>query len=489
MTRPALLVAMCVALASVGAACSGSSEATVAPPSESTGSVAWSPCGSMQCGTLSVPLDGRRPAGRQITLALARRPASGHRIGVLFVNPGGPGGSGVEFLRDAADTFPSAIRNSFDIIAWDQRGVGGSAPVECLDDLDEFYAVDRAPVSAAGIARNVAVTRQFVDACKRRSGDLLPYVSTDATVHDLDAIRAAIGESRINYLGFSYGTYLGALYAKEFPSRVRTMVLDGAVDPSLSYTDSVVQQSEGFERALDDFFAHCRQDRCKFTRGADPAVAFDALSSAIATAPLPATVSNEPRTLGPGELDIGVASALYAGRAGWSQLANALDQAVHGDGSGVLTLADAYTDRSPGGKYSNETAALYAISCLDAPSPTTVAGVEAVAARAARVSPHFGAATAWLGLPCTLWPVPPEAPVAPVTAPAAPPLLVLGATGDPVTPYSWAQSLARQLGTGHLLTASGDAHTSYGRGDGCVDKTVDTYLLTTQLPAPGTRCN
>jgi pimeloyl-ACP methyl ester carboxylesterase len=481
-------VALAVLLVTVATACTSGNGPTVAPKEERTGSIDWQPCDSVQCATLSVPLDRAHPDGRHISLALARRPASGKRIGVLFTNPGGPGASGISLVRAASSVFPARIRDAFDIVSWDPRGVGASTPVLCGDDLDSFYAVDRSPDTAAEIAQNVAAARAFVDACVQHSRALLPFVSTDASVADLDAIRTAMGEDTISYIGFSYGSYLGALYAAKYPSHLRAMVLDGAIDPSISYSQTTVQQSQSFDDDLGDFLEHCRSDGCGFATGGNPRAAYDSLSKLIDAEPEPATVAGEARTLGPGEFDLGVASALYGGQADWEALGAALAQASSGDGSKLLEFADQYTQRAQGGTYSNETAANYATACLDAPSPRTVKGVEQVATTAARAAPHFGASTAWLGLPCTFWPVPAQHPARAVHAPRAPPILVVGALHDPATPYVWAEGLARQLKTGHLLTAAGESHTSYGRGDACVDVAVNNYLLDLTVPAAGTRC-
>jgi pimeloyl-ACP methyl ester carboxylesterase len=483
-----VVVVVAVAIALAGAGCATGS-GTVVLRREQTGAIAWTPCNRVECGTLSVPLDYAHPSGRHITLALARLPATGTAIGTLFTNPGGPGGSGVDFLRQAADVFPAEIRASFDLVSWDPRGVGASAPVRCTDDLDAFYAVDRDPKTAAGVAANVSASRALVAACTAHSAALLPYVSTAATVRDLDAIRAAIGVPQITYVGFSYGTLLGAEYANVFPTRVRAMVLDGAIDPARSSAQSTLEQAESFDADLDAFFAHCRSDSsCAFARGSDPPAAFDDLAQSIVQEPIPATVDGEHRTLGPGELNIGVASALYSGAAGYDDLAAALAQAATGKGDRMLALSDAYTGRTKGAKYSNETAALYAIGCIDAPSPPSIAAVEQLAARAARVAPRFGATSFWLGLPCTFWPVPVEGKVGPINAPGAPPIVVVGAVHDPATPYAWAQSLASELKSARLLTSDGSSHTSYGRGDQCVDGDVDAYLLHLQPVAVGTRC-
>src|SRR4051794_38728011 len=223
----AVLVAVAVVavVALVAGGCSGSGP--VVARDERTGTVEWKRCDTLECATLSVPLDYARPTGPHITLALARLPAAGTSKGVLFTNPGGPGASGIAFLRSAKSVFPSEIRNSFDLVSWDPRGVGDSTPVSCLDDLDPFFAVNRDPHTATEVTQNVDATRSFVAGCKHNSARMLPYMSTAATVRDVESIRAAIGAEQINYVGFSYGTFIGASYAERFPQRVRAMVLDG----------------------------------------------------------------------------------------------------------------------------------------------------------------------------------------------------------------------------------------------------------------------
>jgi pimeloyl-ACP methyl ester carboxylesterase len=484
--RTALLAAFCALIA-------GLSSCTDRPSlvkREQTGSIMWQPCGNVECGQLSVPLDWKHPKGPHITLALARLPASGKRIGALFTNPGGPGASGVDFLHQAAGAFPDEIRRQFDLVSWDPRGTGASAPVRCLDRLDPFYAVDRSPDTKAELAANVAAAKMFVAGCERLSSAELPYLSTRDSARDMEAIRRAIGAPQLSYLGFSYGTYLGTLYADMFPHRVRAMVLDGAVDPSLSADASTIQQAAGFERELDDFFTECRADsKCGFARGADPRSAFDSLAADVDAEPEYAKVHGEKRLLGPGEFDIGVANALYDGSSGERKLGAALAQTARGLGNDMLQLSDEYTGRKNGGTYTSETAASYAIGCLDAPSPSSLRAVEQLAQRAAAVSPHFGASTTWLGLPCTYWPVKSKETPAAIHAPGAPPIVVVGTVGDPATPYSWAQSLAHQLEQGRLLTYNGTGHTAYLRGDDCIDHTVDHYLIALVAPPSDTRCD
>ncbi len=483
----ALVAALVVATTTVACGASGS---TVVLRTERTGTIVWAPCAKVECASLSVPLDVTRPNGPRISLALARLPAVHKPVGVLFTNPGGPGGSGVDFLRQADEVFPQEIRDSFDIVSWDPRGVGASSPVFCGDELDAFYAVDHNPQTPAAVARNVAASRTFVATCAKNSAAILPFVSTAATVHDLDSIREAMGAEQISYVGFSYGTLIGTEYADEFPAHVRAMVLDGAIDPARSYADSTIDQAKSFDADLGAFFAHCRADpSCAFARGADPAAAYADLVRTIGEEPVPATVKGEHRTLGPGELDLGVASALYSGADGYDDLAAALAQAAQGMGDKMLALTDAYTDRMAGGKYSNETAAMYAVGCIDSPSPNTVGAVQQLAARAAKVAPYFGASTVWLGLPCTLWPVAAQGKVAPIHAPDAPPIVVVSTLNDPATPYAWGKSLAAELRSGRLLTAAGASHTSYGLANTCVNTIVDRYLLKLDVPARNARCD
>jgi hypothetical protein len=265
------------------------------------------------------------------------------------------------------------------------------------------------------------------------------------------------------------------------------MVLDGAVDPALSYRDTAIQQAQGFERNLNRFLEYCRTDGCGFAEGGDPAGAFGRLAAAVDAEPQFAEVGGEERVLGPGEFDIAVVSALYTGSATWDDLGAALAQAGTGTGGLLLQYADQYTQRQAEGRYSNITAALYSVGCIDSPSPASVEDVQRLATDAARAAPHLGAATAWLGLPCLYWPVKAE-PVAPLHVEGVPPILVVGTENDPATPYRWAESLTRQLPGARLLTVAGDSHTAFARGNSCVDDAVEAYLVDLEIPAVDARC-
>ncbi len=489
MGRRALGVLAVTLVLTIALTACGRSGSTTALREDQTGAVAWHPCDSIECGSLSVALDFRRPAGPHLTLALARLPARKKAIGVLFTNPGGPGGSGVDLLRGSADVFPAEIRDSFDLISWDPRGVGASSPVHCLDDLDAFYAVDHDPRSAAQVAQNVDASRVFVAGCEKNSAAILPYLSTVASARDMDAIRAAIGIPQISYVGFSYGTFLGAVYADLYPQRVRAMVLDGAVDPARSYADTSIDQAKGFEADLDAFFANCgARSNCTFAHGSDPATVYDDLAGTITAEPIPAVVNGEHRTLGPGELDLGVASALYSGVDGYKSLASALAEAARGAGDQMLALSDAYTGRRRNGKYSNETDAFYATGCIDAPVPPNAAAVAALAAgrpgslRTSARRPCGSGSRAPTGLSPQRGRPRPSTHRAPRRSSSSVRCTI------PRLPTRGRSHSRQELQSGRLLTASGNSHTSYGRGDQCVDDTVDAYLLKLQAPAAGARC-
>lgn len=504
--RSRSVVAVLVLLAAVGlAGCSSSSTSNAAAGAPAAlakfydQQLDWTSCKqTFQCARLTVPLNYADPGGRTITLAVVRAQATdpAHRIGSLLTNPGGPGGSGVEFLEQSYPSRPGSpsgfgdqLRADFDLVGFDPRGVGQSAPVSCLSDerLDRFTALNPDPSTPAQVQDQVAADQAYVAGCQRRAGDLLPYVGTPNAARDMDVLRAVLGDQRMNYLGYSYGTYLGAVYAQLFPTRVGRFVLDGPLPPDLSNRQLDIQQSQGFQVEIDRFVADCvTHPACPL--GTDATTGSANLSSFFAAAQRDPVPTGSPRDLDGALAQTGVLSALYDSPASWPQLRRALAEAMSGRGHQLLALADQYNERNHG-HYSNSNEANVAINCLDHPDNVhSVADVQAELPAYRQASPTFGAGDAWADLLCTYWPVPPQTQPHQIHYTGTPPILVVGNTDDPATPYPGAQDMARQLGSAVLLTLHGDGHTAYGRGSTCIDDAVDHYLTTGAPPAAGTTC-
>lgn len=451
----------------------------------------WQRCGDFfTCADLPVPLDYASPGGETIDLALIRLEARlpQRRIGALLLNFGGPGASGVEAGRYAPQFLPGAILDRFDIIGFDPRGVGDSAPVDCGDDFDAYFAHDPTPDDEAERRALIDAARAFAAECEARSGAILAHVGTVNAARDMDVIRQALGEEQISYLGYSYGTLLGAVYADLFPDRVRAFVLDGAVDPERPGDELTLEQSGGFEDALTSFFAWCAADTgCPFYSAGDPAAAYDALMAAIELAPVPGDAG---RFLGPGEAQSGVASALYDRDAGWPALAHALADARGGDSTRLLALFDAIVGRESDGSYSNLNEANAAVNCVDGgASGGDIRPYDEMYERLRRETPRIGASSAYLGLVCAFWPADPAPIALPLDATGAAPILVIGTLADPVTPHAWAEGLASQLESATLLSWRGEEHTAFGGKSTCIDDAVVAYLLRLELPADRTICN
>ncbi|WP_243856712.1 MULTISPECIES: alpha/beta hydrolase [Actinomyces] len=474
----------------------------------------WYPCGEgptiaehskgvFLCTTAEVPLDYEDPDGQRITIALKKREADGDAQGTLFINPGGPGGSGVELVDSAADLFGKGVLKAYDVIGFDPRGVGSSTAVDCMTDaeLDEersgqVYTAEELAAekqeSEEEIQASVLDTaKEDAAACEANTEvkGLLDHIDTVSAARDLDVLRALAGDSTLTYLGYSYGTYLGATYADLFPANVGRLVLDGAVDPTLSAGELSLGQAEGFENALRAFVADCQAGRaCPLTGDVDAGVRqIQDFLDVVATSPIETHDPNRPLTRSLA-LDA-IIGVLYADEA-WSVLSEGLSQAMlQNDGSTMLYISDLLSSRNEDGSYSgNGNEVISAINCLDYPVEGDSASWAAEADKTEELSPTFGDALGYSDLYCQGWGHTSHRERTAIHATGAAPILVVGTTGDPATPYQWSVSLAEQLDSATLLTWEGNGHTAYGRAGDCVNDAVDTYLLTGEMPEQGLTC-
>lgn len=508
MPRPLRAVAITAALAGLLGGCAllpfppGGPSTTSEPTGEQvdaalrpyyTQVLQWTGCAEgMQCATAVAPLDWSDPTAGDIELALIRHPATGNRLGSLLINPGGPGGSGVDFVRDSVDYATSArLQQRYDIVGFDPRGVGRSSAVSCYDDpaeMDEFnYGIlPGVPGSDEWFAAGDAAFAEWGQACLEHTGELLGFVDTVSAARDLDMLRAALGDERLNLLGYSYGTFLGATYADLFPGRTGRLVLDGAVDPSTSDHDVTRTQAVGFENAFRAYLDDCLvRDGCPFTGTVDQAEASAAaLLADLQASPLP---HDDGRMLGQSAMFYAIILPLY-NQANWPYLDQLFTEVFAGETDTAFFLADAYNERNPDGTYAtNSTEAFVAINCLDYRSDTTIAEARVQAVELAHLAPVFGPPMSF-GTGCTGWPFPGQRDRVPIAAPGSSEILVIGTTNDPATPYVWAQALAEQLENGHLVTYHGEGHTAYNKSNACVDETVDDYLIDGTVPASDPMC-
>lgn len=450
--------------------------------------VGWQLCGGgFLCRRLQVPLDYTNPAGRQISLAVQRKPATDtrHRIGSVLMNPGGPGESGIQFLQNSADTF-AHLNQRFDLVSWDPRGVGESTPFTCLDGphLDAYLAIDSVLDDPQEKAAYIQANKDFADGCARRSGDLLPFMDSETMARDMDSVREALGDSKLTYLGFSYGTFIGEWYAHLFPTRVRALSLDGVIDPTTNSGADPIGQVEGFQSNLDAFFADCRsRSTCLYAKSGDPRQKLMAAVARLDKTPL--AVGN--RQLTRSLALYGVLGALYD-QGTWSDLDQALTALDLRDGHKLLDLADYENERNPDGSYANiMNGANLATNCLDSAVPADISEYDKLGPELAKASPLFGPWSQYSGLQCAYWPVGPKNVNVPLTISDAPPILLVGGTNDPATPYADAVAASKEISGSVLLTREGNGHTSYFDSR-CIQDAEDAYLIDLTLPAAGTVC-
>ncbi len=459
---------------------SGTSTTTVPP----TAALEWTGCdGGLECAELAVPVDHARPAGETLTLGLARRTATGDRIGSLLVNPGGPGGSATSFV--ANKNFPAELTERFDIVGFDPRGTGRSEALSCRTHLLDLYDADPTLDDGADKKALLDASTAFVNECATNHGDLLEHLGTVDVARDMEMVRASLGDEQLSYLGYSYGTSIGQQYARLFPTRVRAMVLDGVVDPSSTGIESAVAQAKGFTATLDAFIEDCAaNDDCGLDAPAGDVI--DDVFAASEKAPIPAEKADRPAT--PGVVTLAVTQAMYS-EGLWPTLARGLGQAQAGNADGLVALADSYLKRNPDGSYPSGFEIYFAVSCLDAAWPTDPDAFFDAAASAGAAYPRFGEAVVNDYVRCALWPVPPQ-PLEAVTeaVEGLPPIVVISTTGDPATPYQSGVEVAGEIPGAVLVTNEGDRHTIYTQGKPCIDDPVTTYLVALTPPAEDLTC-
>ncbi|QJU54515.1 alpha/beta hydrolase [Herbiconiux sp. KACC 21604] len=453
----------------------------------------WQPCsGSFLCTTAIAPLDWNDPTGDTIELALIKKPASGgERLGSLFVNPGGPGGSAYDMVEQSADfAAHPEVQQSYDLIGYDPRGTGHSDAVRCLTDAErDAWLYDIIPGERGSKEWIEAYTKAAADfgaKCAENTGPLLEHIDTESTTRDLDMLRAAVGDTKLNYLGYSYGTFLGAIYADNFPDKVGRMVLDGAEDPRSSGFDITISQAAGFENALKSYLADCasRSD-CWFDGSADSALTgIQKLLAQVDESPVRAS---DGRELGSSSLLTAIFYPLY-NESSWPYLDTLFTSVADGQADYAFQLADAYNSRNPDGSYAdNLIESFNAISCADYPAQTDPGVIAEQNEKLIEASPTVGPYWTFGDIGCAEWPYPSTRVPGPVTAAGSDPILVVGTTGDPATPYAWAEALADQLENGHLVTFEGEGHTAYNSSS-CVAAVVDDYFLTGTVPASDPEC-
>ena len=459
----------------------------------------WKTCyEEFKCAELLVPIDYTDFKTGTFKLALLRYRVKDqqNRLGSIVVNPGGPGGSGVDYAASADYTFSPEVLKRYDIVGFDPRGVSRSAPIHCLTDTetDASYAADSKPDNAEELAAMVQDAKDFVAKCEKNTKHLTHYSSAESA-RDMDILRAALGDQKLNYVGKSYGTYLGTLYAQFFPDKVGRIVLDGAIDPNVPVAEQNLTQAIGFEGALYAFIDDCQTlPVCPLPKSDDAAKEeLTKLFTSAATNPLPQKNSRDNRPVTESLMVLGTASALYDNLAGWPQLRKAIEEAQQGYGDTFIKLADIYSDRQSNGKYlTNQTDSGAVIDCLDWRSSRTDEQLQQDALLYKEKAPVLGPYLAYTGLTCQFFPTPKQDSLTRATSTIkeinTTPILIIGTKRDPATPYEWAVGLSKIIRGSILITLDADGHTGQGRGSECVDKAFDSYLISGKTPQGNISC-
>jgi pimeloyl-ACP methyl ester carboxylesterase len=455
--------------------------------------ITWLACGGpFLCTDVTVPVDYSTPGGERIQLALVKYPATNpkKRMGSLFVNPGGPGASGVEYGYAAEYIVSKEILDAYDLIGFDPRGVGGSSAERCLtnSETDKLVAANGPPVDGLTMATLEKSSKMLATRCEEKLGSRLKFLGSVDVVRDMELMRQVLGEEKLNFLGKSYGTYLGLVYASMYPKNVGRFVLDGVIDPKISANEINKAQAVGFEIALDAFLIDCISKKSCFFQGTLDQ-ARDEITKLQEQVAKKALAGNDERIMTASIFVLAMVASLYDSESGWPALNKALKNVYQGKGEQLFALVDGYVVRDAKGRYpSNENEIAYIVNCVDRSDDASPKRLAADAKKFESFAPHFGPYIAWSTLPCHYWPYEPVRPPVELTGKGAPDFIVIGTTRDPATPYTWATEVTSKFASAFLITADGDGHTGHGRGSSCVDSAVDTFLLSGELPARPLRC-
>jgi pimeloyl-ACP methyl ester carboxylesterase len=436
----------------------------------------WRECyNGYECSSFKVPVDYKNIDNQSFTLQVLRHNALDQRnkLGAILVNPGGPGGSATIYAYNADYIVSNEINQRYDIVGFDPRGINESDEIRCLTDAEEdaFLSADASDGEATSIASLKAISKDFADKCAKAAGSKLQHYSTLEAAKDMEVLRILLNEEKLNFLGKSYGTYLGTLYAALYPESVGRMVLDGAVSPNVSMREQQIAQATAFDKALLSFLAAEKRFKISDIKK----LLFEAKTNPLR--------SSNGRLANQSIAITAIAATLYDSGDGWKDLKKMLDQAiVKKDPTAMFQQADDYNNRdSAGNYYSNQTDVSIVINCLDWKEPRTVEEMTLDRGAFIKAAPIFGPYLYFAGLPCKYWKVEPQLPPMPLKDIDTTPVLVIGVTNDPATPYGWAQDLAKVFVNGKLLTLNGDGHTGHNQGNDCVDSVVDYYFLTGKI--------
>ena len=455
----------------------------------------WKSCesGNFQCATAKAPLDWSDPGKETIRLALIRKVATGTKLGSLLVNPGGPGASGFDFIKDSLSYAVDAkLRQNFDIVGFDPRGVNHSSAVKCYDNpanLDAFlFTITPGAIgSDQWLAASDASNAKFGQDCLKYTGNLLGYIDTNSAARDLDLLRATLGDKKLNYLGYSYGTLLGATYAELYPKKTGHLVLDGVVDPATTEYEVTETQAKGFESAMRAYLKDCLSGtKCPFKGTVNSSMLrVRAILDSLDASPIR---NGDGRELGSATMFEAIILPLYS-QSTWKYLDTLFTDVEHGSADVAFQLADSYVGRNADGTYrDNSFEALIAINCLDYKSTDTDANMRVEAAQLDKVAPTFGPEMSYGGTSCNNWPFKSTRERGPIAANGSAPIVVIGTTNDPATPYVWAQNLSKELQHGYLITHKGEGHTAYNKSNSCVNNAVDDFFVSNKVPLTDPHC-